>query len=294
VSVGKDEHVHHLAIMHSHEALGQLLCSGRDPWAMPDGPIHPIERVDSATRIIARNPAGYGPDMAVRPSTHGDPRGARRVFLSLFPDGFADERYLAWERDYKVEAHRMWLDEIGPKPEFRAKLDAGRHAEVAAAAVRVESSRALLFSFEKMALRDAVVKSAAGGERFAEGLFDWLHGPGGEQARFERWIETIDGLPRKQTRVLTWPTATVFGFVARPRTHLFVKPLTIKRAAAEYGFDLAYASRPNWDTYSQVLALGRQVLRDLDDLGPRDLIDAQSFLWILGSDEYAEERDAAA
>ena len=30
------------------------------------------------------------------------------------------------------------------------------------------------------------------------------------------------------------------------------------------------------------------------DLGPRDQIDVQSFLWVLGSDEYADERAAAA
>jgi hypothetical protein len=30
------------------------------------------------------------------------------------------------------------------------------------------------------------------------------------------------------------------------------------------------------------------VRRDLRDLGPRDLIDLQSFLWVLGSSEYDE------
>jgi hypothetical protein len=111
----------------------------------------------------------------------------------MFPGGFSDERYLAWEREYKVDAHRLWLEEVGGKADLQAALAAGRHRDVAAAAVRIESSRALLFSFEKMALRDAVIRSEAGARRFAEGLADWLHGPGGEQARFERWVEVRPG-----------------------------------------------------------------------------------------------------
>jgi hypothetical protein len=211
----------------------------------------------------------------------------------MFPGGFSDERYLAWERDYKVAAHRQWLEQVGAKGPLRAALDAGRHREVAAAAVRIESGRALLFSFEKMALRDAVVRSAAGAEAFAEGLYDWLHGPGGEAERFERWVDVVQGLPRRQTRVATWPVLTVFGAIARPRVHVFVKPMTVRRAAEAYAFDLHYSSTPGWATYSSVLELARTVRHDVADLRPRDQIDVQSFLWILGSDEYAAERRAA-
>jgi hypothetical protein len=39
-----------------------------------------------------------------------------------------------------------------------------------------------------------------------------------------------------------------------------------------------------------VLELARTVREDLADLRPRDQIDVQSFLWVLGSDEYADER----
>ena len=182
---------------------------------------------------------------------------ARRTFLRVFPDGFRDELYLAWERDYKVDAHRRWRDEVGGQAELRAALDAGRHREVAAAAVRVEAGRPLLFSFEKMALRDAVVRSEVGAQRFAEGLYDWLHGPGGEPDRFERWTEVVASLPRRQTRVATWPVVTVFGAIARPRVHMFVKPMTIRRAAEAYGVALRYHSTPGWETYSSVLELAR-------------------------------------
>ena len=215
------------------------------------------------------------------------PEPSRRTFLHHFPGGFHDETYLAWERDYKWEAHQLWRSRIGGASELRAKLEDGRHAEVAADAVRIESGRSLLFSFEKMALRDAVVRSHKGAVLFADGLYDWLHGPGGERERFERWLDVVAELPRKQTRVATWPVVTVFGFIARPRVHCFLKPMTMKRAAEAYGFDLTYSSRPSWDTYASLLELCRTVRDDVADLRPRDQIDIQSFLWVLGSDEYS-------
>src|SRR5215211_732592 len=109
----------------------------------------------------------------------------RRNFLRFFPQGFRDETYLAWERDYKQRAHDQW-DEVLGRVTFRALLREGKYAEIAAHAVRIESRTNLLFSFEKMALRDAV-KSPSGAQSFAEGLYEFLHGPGKLERKFGRW-----------------------------------------------------------------------------------------------------------
>ena len=145
----------------------------------------------------------------------------------------------------------------------------------------------MIFSFEKMALRDAV-KSEAGARAFAEGLYELLHGAGGLERRFNAWVEAVAALPRRQTRVLTWPMVTVWGFLAQPGRHIFLKPTVTRAAAAKYGFDFKYKSRPDWETYASLLGLAEQVRRDQQDLGPRDMIDAQSFLWVQGSDEYPD------
>ena len=211
---------------------------------------------------------------------------ARRKFVRYFPGGFHDETYIEWEREYKWETHQRWEEALG-HDEFRALLAKGEYAEVAARAVRTEqqSRHSMIFSFEKMALRDAV-KSPAGSKAFAEGLFKLLHGGGEMQQRFERWCEVVAALPRKQTRVLTWPLVTVWGFIAQPETHFFLKPNVTKIAARKYGFDFRYHSKPNWETYSNLLGFAQTVRRDLRDLRPRDMIDIQSFLWVQGSDEY--------
>jgi len=219
-------------------------------------------------------------------ATQSGPVRCRRKFLRFFPKGFSDPKYLDWERGYKWEAHEQWEEQLG-RERFRMLLKDDQYAEAARIAVRIESRTNLLFSFEKMALRDAV-KSKAGARDFAEGLYDFLYGRGTDQTRFERWCDVIAALPRRQTRVLTWPLVTVFGFLALPKTEFFLKPMVTRAAARIYGYDFGYQSRPNWDTYSALLAFARTVSRDLRDLSPRDMIDIQSFLWVQGSDEYEE------
>jgi hypothetical protein len=213
-------------------------------------------------------------------------RRCRRKFLRFFPRGFNDPTYLEWERDYKWHTHERWHEVLGRR-QFRALLRRGEHAEIAARAVKVEqqSRHSMIFSFEKMALRDAI-KVPSGAKAFAEGLYEFLYGPGLVDKRFMQWVEVVSGLPRRQTRVLTWPLVTVFGFIAQPDTHMFFKPLAMRAAARIYGFDLQYNSRPNWNTYSNLLELAARVRRDQRALGPRDMIDIQSFLWVQGSDEY--------
>ncbi|HEY3731030.1 MAG TPA: hypothetical protein VGL28_07180 [Steroidobacteraceae bacterium] len=209
---------------------------------------------------------------------------ARRKFLKLFPRGFRDQTYLAWERDYKWSAHREWLAQLDHSALTRL-LRQGKYLQVASIAVRIESGRSLLFSFEKMALRDAV-REEHGARLFAEGLGAFLYGSELPARRFENWCSAVAALPRRQTRVLTWPLVTVFGFLARPRAHVFLKPLAMKRAAGKLGYDLQYSPRPNWRTYSSFLGLARGTRAAISDLRPRDMIDVQSFLWVLGSDEY--------
>jgi hypothetical protein len=225
--------------------------------------------------------------VAIRPSKAA--KGAvkcRRKFLRFFPKGFYDPKYIDWERGYKWEAHERW-EEILNREVHRDLISEGDFAEVARRAVTIESRTNLLFSFEKMALRDAI-RPAAGARAFAEGLYDFLYGSGSDRAKFERWCEVVAGLPRRQTRVLTWPLLTVFGFLALPDVHFFLKPMVTRAAAREYGFDFRYQSRPNWETYSNLLEFARLVRSDLRDLRPRDMIDIQSFLWVQGSDEYEE------
>lgn len=210
----------------------------------------------------------------------------RQKFLYYFKKGFTDQKYIDWERQYKLDAHFQFQQNLS-KVTYQRMLTARKYSEIALTAVRIESRTNLLFSFEKMALRDAV-KPPEGASAFALGLYDYVYGSGSLKERFEKFSLVIASLPRKQTRVHTWPLQTVFGFLANPQEHIFLKPRVTQVAADKYHYEFLYKSKPNWETYQSLLGFAEQVRTDNADLKPQDLIDLQSFLWVMGSDEYPD------
>ena len=91
-----------------------------------------------------------------------------KKFLYYFPGGFTGKKFMAWERDYKWNAHIAWKGNLYKK-EFERLLAEKYFLEIARRSVWLESRTNLLFSFEKMALRDAV-KTNGSAQMFAEGL----------------------------------------------------------------------------------------------------------------------------
>src|SRR4051812_8840789 len=76
-------------------------------------------------------------------------------FLYYFPKGFSDKKYLQWERNYKYDAHIEFESQLNKK-EFAKLLHNKMYTDIANIITRIESRTNLLFSFEKMALRDAI------------------------------------------------------------------------------------------------------------------------------------------
>jgi len=211
---------------------------------------------------------------------------AMRKFLYYFPGGFGGKKYIAWERDYKWKAHLAWQEKLNEQ-EFKNLLANKQFDEIAKRAIGLESKTNLLFSFEKMAVRDAV-KLGEGAQHFAEGLYLYVYDKKNLQQRFEVFREVLAHLPRRQTRVLTWPLQTVFGFIADPSQHIFLKPRVTQKAAEKYGYDFSYRSQPNWLTYQSLLNFADIIRNDMAELRPKDMIDIQSFIWVLGSEEYPD------
>lgn len=209
---------------------------------------------------------------------------AEKKFLKYFPKGFYDQKYIDWERNYKWQAHLAWKKTLN-RGAMENALEQGKYKEIASQAIRIESRTNLLFSFEKMALRDTV-KKETDARIFAEGLYSLIYGSVSIEDRFQKFVETVQRLPRKQTRVLTWPLVTVFGFIGDPKKFIFLKPRVTQAAARRYGFDFRYNSKPGWETYHSLLEFAAQVKKNHARLRPRDFIDLQSFIWVQGSDEY--------
>lgn len=210
----------------------------------------------------------------------------RKKFLYYFKKGFSDATYKAWERQYKLDAH-FQFQQLLNKDAYAQLLKQKKYSDIALTAVKIESRTNLIFSFEKMALRDGI-KEPKGAKAFAEGLFDYIYGNNSIEDRFNQFSEVVSTLPRKQTRVHTWPLLTVFGFIGNPDEHIFLKPRVTQIAAEKYKYDFAYKSKPNWNTYKSLLDFANQIRKDNEDLKPQNYIDLQSFIWVQGSDEYPD------
>ena len=88
-----------------------------------------------------------------------------------------------------------------------------------------------------------------------------------------------------------WTVATYLPYLWLPEQHMFLKPEVTKDYAARVGHPFAsiYEARLNFDVYASLLELVDRTTDELDDLKPRDGIDIQSFIWVVG--DYQENRE---
>jgi hypothetical protein len=78
--------------------------------------------------------------------------------------------------------------------------------------------------------------------------------------------------------------------LACPGEHIFLKPEVTQLAAEILSYDIRYEPRVNWATYERVLGLAAEIKARLSALGqeelvPKDMIDVQSFIWVVGNYE---------
>jgi hypothetical protein len=78
-----------------------------------------------------------------------------------------------------------------------------------------------------------------------------------------------------------WPNATFFPFLARPESHMLLKPHVAKDFATMMGHGLLYEHHPNWRTYSALMEMAAGYLVLLKPLGARDYLDVFSFMTVI-------------
>ena len=201
--------------------------------------------------------------------------GARSRFLTFFPNGFHSKGYADQERNYKLAAKNK-LDTTAPVEKALVGSGFGE------AVLSVFRATNMLSPFEKTKLQDvfrgpsadAVIRAAAD---FA------INGDKKALARLEGVLKPLDSAK--------WTVATYLPYLWRPEQHMFLKPEVTKDYAARVGhpFNGIYEARLNFDVYSSLLDLVDRTSLELDDLNPRDRIDIQSFIWVIGA--YQEDSE---
>jgi hypothetical protein len=194
--------------------------------------------------------------------------GARTRFLRTLPNGFTDAGFLADERDYKVRARDL-LNRVAPLEGAATQRGLGK------AVLSVFQATNLLHHVEKAKLSELLRAQAA--DEFVSGAASFAQG------------DVEDGLAvrtnvLKPYRSATWTVTTYLPYLWRPESHMFLKPEVTKKFAERVGHPFArqYRAALGAEVYLCLLDLVQQTKASLADLAPRDNIDIQSFIWVVG------------
>lgn len=93
-----------------------------------------------------------------------------------------------------------------------------------------------------------------------------------------------------------WTTVTYLPFLWRPDVHMFLKPEVTRRFAGRVGhqFEHHYAAALHPSVYDSLLDLVAETKAELEVLAPRDNIDVQSFIWVVGEYNIEDEQGLVA
>jgi hypothetical protein len=203
--------------------------------------------------------------------------GARNRFRKFFPNGFHSDGYASQERDYKVAA-KTKLDETAP---LDKAVDGKGFGEAALAVFRATN---MLSPFEKTRLQDVLRGPRA--DDFVQAAAQFTLDAGKTNLlAMERALK-----PHNNAK---WTVITYLPYLWRPDTHMFLKPEATKDFATRVGHRFAsdYEARLHLPVYQSLLDLVQRAEAELSDMKPRDRIDIQSFIWVVG--DYQEGRERA-
>ena len=195
---------------------------------------------------------------------------AKARFLTIFRDGFFDSDYLSSERAYKDAAASFIAAHI--------PIEVAAHAspEVCELANKAFAKTNMATPIEKTRVQ-ALLRSSDG-PHYLNAAAELATGSAGVA------LSTMDKLMRKHGQP-SWPCATYFPFFWRSNAAMFLKPQITKDFAERVGHSFLhdYDARLNGDTYASLLDLATQCEGKIEEMKPRDRIDVQSFIWVVGA-----------
>lgn len=207
--------------------------------------------------------------------THRYLPGAIEDFLREFPEAFQDPKYLEQERNFKLETSQLCNTLLGQ--ERLAQLIADKDWNTVASDIKtlVNKTNMLQASFE----RPQLIAAFADTDKqtiLIPALYDCLHGEGSPGARLGRFSDVLQDF-----NLGKWTFATYFLFLNDPLNCMFIKPESIKRALEISQYPADYESTPSAALYDQFLGFAAFLKSRLAEHKPRDMIDIQSFIWIM-------------
>ena len=200
--------------------------------------------------------------------------GAIKRFHHFMPLGFASADN---ERSYKIRAAEK-LAAVAPLDQSATAGDA-----VAKAIGSGGTLINLLSPFEAARLRDTLV--GEGGGRFVRGAAAFAAG------QYQAGIAEMTRAVHPHGRI-SWPIITYLPFLWLPERHMFLKPNVTCDFSARVGlgFHDDYSPEPSPGVYQALLEMTEATRLAIATLSPRDNIDVQSFIWVVGEYRPGDEQ----
>lgn len=206
--------------------------------------------------------------------------GARARFLRLYPEGFQGAGWATDERTYKLDA----MAKLGAAVPLTAAATTKGNA---LAVLRVFQATNLVSPMEKAKLTTAL--RSPSGDAFVQAAAAFTLGDG------EKALREIDKILRP-FECANWTIATYLPFLWRPEEHFYLKPVVSKDFATRVGHRFAqdYQTRLEMGVYASLLDLVSKTEAELAVLKPRDRVDIQSFIWVVGAGDETNLPSVAA
>ncbi len=200
---------------------------------------------------------------------------------------FNEADYIRDERNYKLVAGQLMRDLLAK--DILGQLIEEKKFEEGAARIRKAAHKSkenpdnnLLNQWDMMHI--TVVPQ----DELVTRLYRLLYAEGSFALRLAAWIELMG-----QQKPNCWPTATYFLMLQDPARYIFVKPEPFSEFLNSVGSDLPWHTQPTPEYYAQLLQLGQALLPKLAPLGAKDMVDVQSFIWIVSSAQNPTEEEQA-
>jgi hypothetical protein len=200
-------------------------------------------------------------------------------FLNKYNGGFPDAWYRSSHRDPRLKQHNMWNELLGDGK--LRELASGQPHIAAQHILKVMDlpDKPLLHAKTELPrLRDAFMRT----ERmpgFLIALADLLDADRPNTINYDAYLTAFSSLAvAGQKSPMSWPIVTALPYIAQPDRHMYLKPASMRNAAAGLGVDLKFKSTPNSQTYERTLLFGKGLLEFIQPRSGNDMIDVQAFI----------------
>ena len=204
-------------------------------------------------------------------------------FKKEYPDGFNDKKYLYHERDYKLKFHRK-AQSLLNKKDFKNLLQKKEYDEIFNNLKKIFVSVNLIDRYTKDNFKKALNDFPDEKNNFIETLYKHLYSNETLENRFNMFIDFFGKLKNKTDfKIYSWPMVSYFGFIFLPEELVFIMKTKIEHAADLCNYEISYDSSLNWETYDKSKNFYKDLKLKLEkeNLFPKDMIDIQSFIWLL-------------